>query len=323
MIFRCFDLETTSIDIETTVVVQAAIVDADTERWPASRTTHAQLFAAHDVPAAATRIHRITDRAPERFDFPVTVIPADAPAFGECVQSMVVALTEPDVVSVSFNGCGYDIPIIARYAAVQELPSGGIGTSGHDAPSLAQWKAVQSDIESALRARHIDVMRLWARARAEELQAPWLSELDIPYRDGDSWRPALTANMFAGGLTPAHGFWLGHGFDSAHDAAVDCHATLDVLRAMLVSGFVDVETAIRWSNEPLPGDVDFDGKFKWDGDQAVIAFGKHSGTPIEELPASYLRWMVDSDFPASTKAVIRLYLQGGYPARAYESEDPC
>ena len=301
MIFRSFDLETTSVDVETCVVVQAAIVGSlvSPDGLPGGqRTTHSQLFAARDVPIASTRVHRITDRNPERFDFPVRLIPADAPAFGECVQSMVAALAKPDVVSVSFNGMGYDIPILVRYCEINREALASV----------------------ALRRRHIDVMRLWARARAEELQAPWLGELDIPYRDGDSWRPALTADMFAGGLTPAHGFWLGRGFDSAHDASVDCHATLDVLREMLVSGFVDVDTAIKWSNEPLPGDVDFDGKFKWNDDQVVISFGKHSGTPIEDLPASYLSWMLTSDFPTSTKALIRGYLQGAYPARAYEDE---
>lgn len=311
MIFRCFDLETTGIDVETAEVVQAAIVDAPARRcqdvpctlYPLSdRTTHTQLFAARDVPIAATRIHKITDRDPERFDFPVTVIPVDAPAFGECVQSMVAALTEPDVVSVSFNGCSYDIPIITRYLSV--------------AVPVSQLVS-RSQTEMRLRARHIDVMRLWARARSTELRMPW--ECDSQYGSGGC-SLCLTADMFVGGLMSAHGFWLGRPFDSAHDAAVDCHATLDVLRAMLVSGFVDVETAIRWSNEPLPGDVDFDGKFKWEGDQVVIGFGKHSGTPIESLPASYLRWMLDSDFPASTKALVRLYLQGEYPARAYESE---
>ena len=300
MIFRSFDLETTSVDVETCVVVQAAIVDAvaSADHFPGDqRTTHSQLFAARDVPIASTRVHRITDRNPERFDFPVRLIPADAPAFGECVQSMVAALAKPDVVSVSFNGMGYDIPILVRYCEINREALASV----------------------ALRRRHIDVMRLWARARSMALPMPW--ECGSQYGSGGC-SLSLTADMFAGGLTPAHGFWLGRGFDSAHDASVDCHATLDVLREMLVSGFVDVDTAIKWSNEPLPGDVDFDGKFKWNDDQVVISFGKHSGTPIEDLPASYLSWMLTSDFPTSTKALIRGYLQGAYPARAYEDETP-
>mgnify|MGYP003453427685 FL=1 len=150
MIFRSFDLETTSVDVETCVVVQAAIVDAvaSADHFPGDqRTTHSQLFAARDVPIASTRVHRITDRNPERFDFPVRLIPADAPAFGECVQSMVAALAKPDVVSVSFNGMGYDIPILVRYCEINREALASV----------------------ALRRRHIDVMRLWARARSMAL----------------------------------------------------------------------------------------------------------------------------------------------------------
>lgn len=317
LLFRCFDLETTGTDVETCEVVQAAVTSvcawpaaqADIERGLtragfdfASLETHSQLFAARDVPPESTAVHRITDRNPERFAFPVTVIPEDAPPFAACVQSMVSALTGPDVVSVSFNGCGYDIPIIARHLVAAFGKVVGTGPT-------------RAEIEAQLRARHIDVMRLWARARQNSRAVDWCD-------NGFRHKPPtpLTADMFAGSLTAAHGFWLGEGFDSAHDAANDCRATLAVLDAMLRVGFVDVEQAIRWSNEPLPGDVDFDGKFKWQGDQAVIGFGKHAGTPLERLPASYLRWMLESDFPASTKHVVRRYLAGEYPARAYESE---
>lgn len=300
--FRCFDLETTGTDVETCEVVQAAVVSAPLDTDIAARgllfsraEAHSQLFAARDVPLESTRVHRITDRNPERFDFPVAIIPADAPPFGACVHSMARALTEGDTVAVSFNGCGYDIPVIARYL---HRVAPGVYVSRDAA-------------EARLRERHIDVMRLWARARAAAL----------PMDDGIGARGlALTADLLIGGLMSAHVFWLGSKFDSAHDAANDCRATLAVLDAMLRSGFVDVEQAIRWSNAPLPGDVDFDGKFKWSGDQAVISFGKHAGTPLERLPASYLRWMLESDFPASTKDVVRRFLAGEYPARQYESE---
>lgn len=305
--FRCFDLETTGTDVETCEVVQAAVVEASVIAGAidiVGATAHSQLFAARDVPVEATRVHRITDRNPERFDFDVQVIPIDALPFGACVRSMVASLQEPDVVSVSFNGCGYDIPIVARHYA-------------HAVRFSVRMSA--SEVAASLRARHIDVMRLWARARQDKVEAPWQRSLAEGAGCSGGW-PHLTADMFGGSLTAAHGFWLGEGFDSAHDAAVDCHATLAVLHEMLRAGFVDVETAIRWSNQPLPGDVDFDGKFKWNGDQAVIGFGKHTNTPLERLPASYLQWMLGADFSENTKHVIRCYLAGEYPVREYEVE---
>jgi hypothetical protein len=295
---RCFDLETTGVDVDTCEVVQAAVVHQRQVGHSRERTADSQLFAATNVPPESTAVHRITDRDPDRFAFPVTVIPADAPRFAACVRAMVCSLTADDVVSVSFNGCGYDIPIIARYAA----PVLGI---------------TREAAEVRLRANHIDVMRLWARARKMGIEAPWVDHEAHRYFD---YASVLTSDMFAGGLGAAHGFWIGRGFSDAHDAAVDCRATLAVLNEMLTSGFVTVEQAIEWSNLPLPGDVDFDGKFKWSGDQAVIGFGKHADTPIESIDSGYLTWMLKSDFPASTKQVIRNYLAGEYPQRAYESE---
>lgn len=323
--FTCFDLETTGVDIDTARVLQAALVSATSLDLPRTdRVEHTSLFAARDVPIASTKVHHITDRNPERFDFPVKVIPDDAPDFGVCVASMASTLVQPAVVSVSFNGAGYDIPIIARYLHAlgpsvarsllgEERSVGGLRLS----PGSREW------IELRLRQQHIDVMRLWARARQLGIALPWqptVNELLTSLSPQVRVRVDLNAGMFAGGLTPAYGFWLGRGFDSAHDAAVDCHATIDVLAAMMRAGFVDVDTAIKWTNEPLPGDVDYDGKFKWEGDQAVIGFGKHAGTPLEDLPASYVQWMLGSDFSSATKRMLLEFQQGRYPERAYENE---
>lgn len=317
MIFRCFDLETTGTDTETCEVVQAAIVSV-TQYVPHTidvhgvsfvtlppggvaeeltnrerkMESHSQLFAARDVPPESTRVHRITDRNPERFDFDVTVIPPNAPAFVSCVRSMVDSLTEPDVIAVSFNGCGYDIKILARFAA---------NISGVSRETIAV----------KLRAKHIDVMRLWARARKLDLAPDW--QWGCKDDDGGFDGPRLVSSMFSGSLTAAHGFWKGEGFGGAHDAGVDCRATLTVLDEMLRADFCTIEQAIAWSNEPLPGDVDFDGKFKWQEGRAVIGFGKHANTRLEDLPCSYLTWMLGSDFPDGTKQMLRRFLAGEYP----------
>ena len=310
MKFKCFDLETTGVDVETATVVQAAVVvvDSVTEQGLANAERHEHLFAARDVPVGATQVHRITDRDPERFDFPVRVIPIGALPFGQCAATMSGVLTEDDTVAVSFNGCAYDIPIVARFAA----------------PSLG---CSREAVAARLRARHVDVMRLWWRVRGQTKEAPWQYELRSSKREAcdPDWTvsaPRLTSDMFAGSLTAAHGFFFGEPFDDAHDATVDCAATLRVLSAMLSEGFVpDVETAIRWSNLPLPGDVDFGGKFKWEGDTAVITIGKQAGMPLESVDRGFLRWMLDKDFADDTKAIVRNYLtRGEYPQRRYEDE---
>lgn len=298
-IFKCFDLETTSTDVATCEVVQAAIVEAP--RWsdsaddpngiglvPSAVSARSMLFFAAAIPAGAQAVHGIT---PEKV--------ADAPPFIRAVRSFVAMLTEPDVVSVSFNGCGYDLPIVARYMSLLQGATTGRSTA--------------AEIEQNLRERHIDVMRLWQRTRAQRRAVAWTDS---------GWRRRLPlhAECFSGTLTAAHAFWLGEVFDAAHDATADCMATLRVLDAMLRAGFVDVETAIRWSNEPMPGDVDFAGKLKWDGGTCVVAVGKVSGTPIEDVDKGFLQWMLRADFPEDTKQIVRKFLAGEYPQRKYESE---
>lgn len=295
MIFKCFDLETTGIDVATCEVVQAAVVKAESLGAGvdlAGATSHESLFYAKSIPAGATAVHGITaDRV------------AESPPFYAVVRAFVRALTAEDTVTVTFNGCGYDIPIVARYAAPREFP----GTDRMDEiPTQSQVDLIARDLEALLCTRHVDVMRLWARARAEQRPVSW--------HDSDP-HLLVHAGCFGGSLMGAHAYWFGETFDGAHDAAADCYATLRVFDAMLRTEFVDVETAIQWSNEPLPGDVDFAGKFKWEGDQVVLTIGKQAGTPIEEVDIGFLRWMLSKDFHRDTKAIVRGFLAGTYPVR--------
>jgi hypothetical protein len=303
MRFIAFDLETTGVDVETAEVVQAAVVEASLRVTMhgysltiGEATT--QLFHVASIPEGATAVHGI--RAEDV---------ADKPPFVHAVRSLVKGLTEPEVVAVSFNGCAYDIPIIARYAARFAEFSGGRSDTFLQTDSTTRARPV---VEDLLRRRHIDVMRLWWRVKQSPASAPWQERL---HDTAQGWWPTLTSDMFAGSLAAVHGFFKGEGFGGAHDAGNDCRATLAVLGEMLNSG-MSIDDAIRWSNEPLPGDVDFAGKFKWQGDRVVIMFGKHSGTLIEDAEVSYLRWMLGKDFPSDTKNIVRRFLADEYPQRS-------
>lgn len=278
MKFIAFDLETTGVDVETAEVVQATVVEASL-----SLTMHGyhleigetttQLFFVASIPEGATAVHGI--RAEDV---------ADKPPFVHAVRSLVKGLTAPDVVAVSFNGCAYDIPIIARHLHATGTYAVSVVLGSAVSPTLSREM-----IERQLRASHIDVMRLWWRVKQSAGLAPWCDDEAHRYM---SYAPRLTADMFAGSLVAAHGFFKGEGFGGAHDAGNDCRATLAVLGEMLmhVEGLT-VDKAIQWSNEPLPGDVDFAGKFKWQGDRCVITIGKQAGTPIEQVEIGFLRWM--------------------------------
>lgn len=63
------------------------------------------------------------------------------------------------------------------------------------------------------------------------------------------------------------------------------------------------------------GWIDDDGKIVWKGDVAVLGFGKWNGTPLSKVDKSYINWMLGSDFPESTKAVLRKALDGEYPVK--------
>lgn len=112
-------------------------------------------------------------------------------------------------------------------------------------------------------------------------------------------------------LSAAVRFYLGQDHDGAHNALADVEATADVLIAQLAK------------YEALKGDVDFLGELSGDTQRPpdaggklgrddkgriTINFGKHQGRAIEDLMRTepgYLQWMLGSDFPPSTKSVIR------------------
>ena len=313
MKLSAFDLEATGTGVDDAQVVQAAVVSAgvgrvrlrdlrSTESFSQanqnmsvgqrvelhSTSEHVQLFHVPEIPRASTKVHGITAEQV-----------ADCKPFGRCVVSFSRALTVRGVVAVSFNGCRYDVAVIARYLLARELALYE-REHGKKPAAGAPPRPTQEAIELRLRKRHVDVYRLWQRVR----------------------RSKSRANCYAGSLSGAHLYYTGEEFDGAHDAAVDCTATLRVLDCMLREGDVpDVDTAIAWSNKPLPGDVDFAGKFRWDVDQAVFAFGKHRDEPLEsKAAAGFLTWMLGKDFSPETKRMIKRYQAGEYPAREYENE---
>ena len=296
--FRAFDLETNGVDVSTCEVGQVAIETASCfDGRPVLVNAQSDMVycAVTSMPAAASEINGLT----------VEGLSSHKP-FGYKVRALVSALTAPGVVVVTFNGVRFDVPVVARYAAAH--------------PRLA---VLVADIEGAtlrerfevlLGARHVDVCRLWQVARAVKTPAPWSSCSDA------RWTPSLHARMFAGSLEAAHGFWEGCDFVGAHDASADNRATLAVLDSMLREGFVDLERAIRLTSRPLPGDVDFEGAFKWRGDQAICTLKKCRDIPIEKVDRGFLQWMLTKDFHRHTKQIVREFLAGQYPEREYENE---
>jgi DNA polymerase-3 subunit epsilon len=109
-------------------------------------------------------------------------------------------------------------------------------------------------------------------------------------------------------LQHAHQRFVGERFAAAHTASADVAATGRVLQGMLRHFGLDGRD---WTD--IAGVCDPQGRsqaawiggtrhFQWDAGAVVVGFGKHAGKPLHVLArtedATYLRWMIEKDFPS-------------------------
>jgi DNA polymerase-3 subunit epsilon len=119
-------------------------------------------------------------------------------------------------------------------------------------------------------------------------------------------------------LQHAHQRFVGAGFAAAHSASADVAATGRVLSAMLRAfDLADHD----WEAIACKCDPQFASRaswvgpsrhLRWEGDVVVLGFGKHSNAPVHQLAAgpdrSFLRWVVERDFPVHVGEVCRAAL---------------
>jgi hypothetical protein len=282
MKFVALDLETTSTETDSAEVVQAAVVAVEGDIDDSGRVRLA--WDTERVQKIMCFVKHIPPGATEVHGITAADV-ADAKPFSVYAGGLVKSLTSPDTVVVTFNGAGYDLVIIERYLGFP------------------------------LALDHVDMYRAWMHDRNANTRTPWDVRSSPTVQ-----RSPITAGVFSGSLGGAHAFYTGESFSGAHDAAIDCRATLRVFAELQRSVQLGLERPLdvlrRWTKEPLPGCVDFSGKLNWSGDRACISFGKHRGTPIESVPRDYLAWMIDKgNFPRDTCNVIVEFLRGNYPRK--------
>jgi DNA polymerase III subunit epsilon len=123
-------------------------------------------------------------------------------------------------------------------------------------------------------------------------------------------------------LQHAHQRFVGNGFASAHSASADVAATGRVLTGMLrafnLAG--DDWEAIANRCDPqrtatLAARASWLGPsrhLRWEGDVVVLGFGKYASSPVHQIAAgpdrSFLRWVVERDFPVHVGEVCRAAL---------------
>jgi DNA polymerase-3 subunit epsilon len=121
-------------------------------------------------------------------------------------------------------------------------------------------------------------------------------------------------------LSAACRFYLDRPHDGAHSAEADVRVTAGILDAQL-ERYSDLPATVgeleAWCRSGRTDGVDPSGKFIWKGGEVVFSFGKHQGKALRHVAGKspdYLEWILQSDFPADTKAVVADALRGRYPS---------
>ena len=129
-------------------------------------------------------------------------------------------------------------------------------------------------------------------------------------------------------LKAAYKFYCGRELVDAHEAEADTRATFEILEAQL-DHYQDVEYTDRDGqvSKPIQNDVEALYQFSYNHQHAdlvghiginrqgreIFNFGKNKGREVEEVfkkEPQYYDWMMNADFPLSTKNVITtIYLR--------------
>jgi len=110
-------------------------------------------------------------------------------------------------------------------------------------------------------------------------------------------------------LAAAYKFYCHKDLTGAHGAEADAKATYEILQAQLEKyDILEGNVAFLQKFSSANDSVDLAGRIVRDKKGIeVFNFGKHKGKPVAEIfksEPSYYNWMMDGDFPLSTKRVI-------------------
>jgi DNA polymerase-3 subunit epsilon len=122
-------------------------------------------------------------------------------------------------------------------------------------------------------------------------------------------------------LQHAHQRFVGAAFEAAHTASADVAATGRVLAGMLrsfqldgdwdaIASRCDPQRTAPWAT--CASWLGPSRHLRWDGDVVVLGFGKYANAALHQLAAgpdrSFLRWVVERDFPIHVGEVCRAAL---------------
>ena len=118
-------------------------------------------------------------------------------------------------------------------------------------------------------------------------------------------------------LTAAVRYYCNRPHEGAHGAESDTAATLDVLKAQL-ERYADLPRSVAELDEYLvphdPLNADRMGMLRWKDGELTVNFGKKKGETLKRLmlkEPSYLRWIVNGDFDAEVRMIVRDLMDNG------------
>ena len=127
-------------------------------------------------------------------------------------------------------------------------------------------------------------------------------------------------------LSAAYKFYCGKELEAAHTAEGDVIATFEVLAGQIAK-YQDLPKDIKGLHEFCtlrePNWVDTTGKFKWRGDDVIIAFGKNAGIPLRDMASSnpgFLNWMINASFPEDAIRIAKDALTGKFPEKPKDAK---
>ena len=80
----------------------------------------------------------------------------------------------------------------------------------------------------------------------------------------------------------------------------------------------EIAELAQYSDNSDPDAIDRNRRFKFNGDEAVVNFGKYSGRTLRDIAENepgFLRWIIKSDFPDDVKNIAQNALMGKFPIR--------
>jgi DNA polymerase III subunit epsilon len=118
--------------------------------------------------------------------------------------------------------------------------------------------------------------------------------------------------MFPHTLKNAYKYFVGDAWDDeeAHGASYDVSRTIDVLDSQLQKYEGDIPDKTPAGIQKFTVDkgtvVDFAGKLCLDANgKVVFDFGVHKGKCVTDVPATYIDWILKTEFPLHTKLKIK------------------